>query len=391
MAGWHWWHRAATTILTAVALAVTVLVTGAFGAAPVASAATPICTSASNPTLAARMSEAIKAAAKGRTSRIGIHFDDPSLNLRCSLNSAEQFYAGSTVKAIILAALLRKADDHNRSLTSKERSEAWSMITVSNNYAAGYLWYDVGRKALHHFLSLAGMNGTILGPGAYWGLTEETAYDESLLLHLLVTDNSVLTKSDRDYELQLMANVIPSQRWGTPAGVPPGYTVHVKNGWITEHGYGWIINSLGAFTERGRDYTLDVLTDHNATKAYGVTTIEKIAVAVNHDLASQSGSTAAATAWLPSSARPASCEPDEVMPASAFRSTRARPVTTPMPMSPPATPQPFAAETSGQKLITATGSRLTAVSSEHLQPSLLFWGVRFTKPVAQDIASGHAR
>ena len=285
MAGWHWWHRAATTTLTTVALAVTVLLTGALAAAPVASAAAPMCTSASYPTLAARMSDAIKAAFKGRTSQIGIHLDDPSLNLRCSLNSAEQFYAGSTVKAFILAALLRKADDHNRSLTSKEQSEARSMITVSGNYAAGYLWYDVGRKALHHFLSLAGMNGTVLGLTDHWGLTEETAYDESLLLHLLVTDNSVLTKSDRDYELQLMANVVSSQRWGTPAGVPPGYTVHVKNGWITESGYGWVIGSLGAFTESGRDYTLDVLTDHNATKAYGVTTIEKIAVAVNHDLA----------------------------------------------------------------------------------------------------------
>ena len=123
---------------------------------------------------------------------------------------------------------------------------------------------------------------------------------------------------------------------------------------------GWIINSLGAFTESGRDYTLDVLTDHNATKAYGVTTIEKIAVAVNHDLASESGSTVAATTTLPSSARPASCEPDEVMPASAFRSTRARPVTTPMPMpmSPPATPQPCAAETSRASSV-ASLSRLT--------------------------------
>ena len=283
MAGWLGW-RVGTTSLATVALAVTVLTTGALAAAPVASAAAPICTSASNPALASRLSEGITAAIKGRTSRIGIHVDDPSLNLRCSLNSAEQFYSGSTVKVLILAALLRKADDRNRSLTLKERNEARSMITVSNNYAAGELWYDVGRKALHHFLTLAGMNGTILGSGAYWGLTEENAYDESLLLHLLVTGNSVLTTSDRDYELGLMADVVSSQRWGAPAGVAPGYTVHVKNGWITESGYGWIINSLGAFTKSGRAYTLDVLTDHNATKAYGVTTIEKIAMVVNHQI-----------------------------------------------------------------------------------------------------------
>lgn len=317
MRRWQWRHRAAAATLTTTALTATVLATSALAAAPAASAATQVCKSASDPALAATMSQDIKAAFKGRTSRVGIHVDDPSLNLTCSLNSSRHFYSASTVKAIILAALLRKADGQHRGLTSKEKSEAWSMITVSDNNAATYLWNDTGRTALQHFLNLAGMSHTVLGPGGYWGLTQETAYDESLLLQLLVTPNSVLTTSDRDYELHLMASVVSSQRWGTPAGVPSRYTVHVKNGWLPVSGYGWIINSLGAFTQSGPDYTMDVLTDHNATMAYGIKTIENIAVAANHDLDTASSSTSAATAAVPRSTPSASWgKPDEVIPAS---------------------------------------------------------------------------
>ena len=319
MRRWQWWHRAATATLTGTALAVTAFGAGALTAAPAASAATQVCKSASDPTLAATMSSGIMAALKGRASRVGIHVDDPSLNLTCSLNSAKHFYSASTVKAIILAALLRKANDHHRGLTSKEQSEAWSMITVSDNNAATFLWNDVGMSALQHFLNLAGMSHTILGKNGYWGLTQETAYAESLLLQLLVTPNPVLTTSDRDYELHLMANVTSSQRWGTPAGVSSRYTVHVKNGWLPLSGYGWIINSLGAFTQSGPDYTMDVLTDHNATMAYGITTIEDIAVAVNHDLNKASGSTSTSAPMLtvPRSTPSASWgKPDEYIPPS---------------------------------------------------------------------------
>ena len=284
MARWQWWHRAATATLTGTALTVTVFAAGGLAAAPAASAATQVCKSSSDPAFAATLSKRIKAAFKGRKSRVGVHVDDPALKLTCSLNGSAHFYSASTVKAIILSALLRKADSQHRGLSSKERSEAWSMITVSDNNAATYLWNDVGMSALQHFLNLARMKHTYLGRNGYWGLTQETANDESLLLQLLVKPNGVLTTANRDYELHLMASVTSSQRWGTPAGAPASYTVHVKNGWLPLSGYGWIINSLGAFTKGSHEYTMDVLTDHNPSMAYGITTIENIAVVVNHDL-----------------------------------------------------------------------------------------------------------
>ena len=308
MRRWQWWHRAAMAPLTAVAIAA-----ASFTAAPAASAAAQICTSARNPALAAKMSKDIASSYSGRTSHVSVEVVDPAsgIGITCGVNNTWRFYSASTVKATILAALLRKADERHRSLTAKEKSEAWSMITVSDNNAATYLWNDVGRSWLQHFLNLAHMTHTTLGTGGYWGLTLETAYDESLLLQLLVNPNPLLTSSNRSYELYLMAKVIASQRWGTPAGVPSGFTVHVKNGWLPVSGYGWFINSLGAFTKAGQTYTVDILTDRNSTMSYGVATVQDIAQVINRDLHS------AAASRVPPLAPSATWgQPDETIPAT---------------------------------------------------------------------------
>ncbi len=129
-----------------------------------------------------------------------------------------------------------------------------------------------------------GLTQTSLGPGGYWGLTQITAYDEVLLLRLLLTKNPVLDTTSRDYALRLMAQVISSQRWGVPAGAPARLTVHVKNGWLPLPAHGWRIHSIGCFTGRGGGYSIVVLTQDNPAMAYGIATIEAIAAAINHDL-----------------------------------------------------------------------------------------------------------
>src|SRR6202007_3209586 len=103
---------------------------------------------------------------------------------------------------------------------------------------------------MQHFLNLARMWQTQLGPGPYWGLTQITAYDEVLLLRLLLHRNGVLDTSSRDYVLGLMARVIPSQRWGVPAGAPTSLTVHVKNGWLPLFTHRWALHHIRTFTRR---------------------------------------------------------------------------------------------------------------------------------------------
>ena len=53
-------------------------------------------------------------------------------------------YSASVVKATILGALLRKAQEQRRSLTGTETSPARAMITRSDNNAASALWARAG-------------------------------------------------------------------------------------------------------------------------------------------------------------------------------------------------------------------------------------------------------
>jgi Beta-lactamase enzyme family len=306
-------HVKATSALTAAALVVPALLAGLAGpagaAAGPAAASPALCASSSHPALAARIGRAIAAARRSRVSFVAVEVDDPGAGLLCRLDSASHFDSASVVKATILGSLVRRAQQQHRPLTRTERALAWAMITRSDNNAASALWASLGRARLQHFLNLAGMTHTVLGPGGAWGLTRITAADETRLLWLLLTPNRVLGTSARDYALALMADVIPAQRWGVPAGAPRSLVVHVKNGWLPLAPYGWRINSIGGFTGHGSRYSIVVLTQDNPTMAYGVGTVEAIARAVNRDL------NPGAVARVPLSVIPPSQQtPDETIP-----------------------------------------------------------------------------
>jgi hypothetical protein len=158
------------------------------------------------------------------------------------------------------------------------------MITESSNSAADRLWAEVGLGGMQRFLNRAGMTHTQLSDA--WGLTEITPADELTLLRLLTRPGPVLSAASRGYVLSLMAQVVVGQRWGTPAGVGAGVTVHVKNGWLPfPSGADWRINSLGAFAGPGTAYQMDVLTSGNPSMGYGVDTIEGAARVINRAIA----------------------------------------------------------------------------------------------------------
>lgn len=301
--------KASAAILLAPAMGV--LLSPSAGAVTRAAAAPlPMCRSASHPALAARLTADINAARRGRQSAVAVRVDDPALGVGCWLNDRQRFDSASVVKVTILGALLRKAQDQHRYLTSTEAARARAMITRSDNKAASALWAELGRSYVQHFLNLAAMKQTVPGPGGYWGLTQITAFDQVKLLRLLLRQNSVLDRASRDYALGLMAQVISSQRWGVPAGAPTSLTAHVKNGWLPRATHGWRVHSIGCFTGPGGGYSIVVLTHNNPTMTYGIRTIEAIARAVNHDLNPH------ATAVVPPSGTfPSWGTPDEHIPA----------------------------------------------------------------------------
>jgi Beta-lactamase enzyme family len=244
-------------------------------------AALTICQSARHPALAARLSSGILSALTGRSSAVGLTVYDRVTGVTCKLHPHWHMDSASVVKVTILSALLRK--EHGN-LTATQKQLATQMITVSDNNAASALWAETGPTSLQNFLNLAGMQETQLGPDGYWGLTQITAHDEMTLLKLLTSKNSVLSAASCGYVLNLMAHVIPSERWGVPAGAPTNVTVHVKNGWLPQPTHGWRIHSIGSFSGHGRDYMIVVLTWNNPTMTYGVDTVQAVAEVINHTL-----------------------------------------------------------------------------------------------------------
>ncbi|MEE1753720.1 serine hydrolase [Streptomyces sp. SP18CS02] len=259
-------------------LATTVTATPAAAAPPAVT-----CTSA-KAGLAAKLSQDIAAALKGRTATTAVAVYDRTTNTHCELRATQKFDSASVVKSTVLATLLWDAGLNKRRLTDREVTLTTAMITQSDNAATSTLWKQLGVGKVSAFLKTAGMTQTVPGSGGYWGLTQITARDQRKLLGLVTNRNGVLSDSSRSYIQSLMRRVVSSQRWGTPAGTPSGITAHVKNGWLSRATHGWRVHSIGAFTGTDANYSITVLTHDNRTMNDGVATIQAVARAVHKDL-----------------------------------------------------------------------------------------------------------
>ncbi|MEV6422735.1 serine hydrolase [Streptomyces sp. NPDC051662] len=269
----------------AAALAAGVLVPMTAGAVPAGAAAPAVACTSDRAGLGAELAKDITASLKGRKSTTALAVHDRTTHTRCGLRATRQFDSASVVKVTVLATLLWDARKTNRELTERETELATAMITKSDNASTSALWKQLGSTKVKGFLKAAGMTRTVPGAGGSWGLTQITAEDQGQLLSLVTAENTVLGADSRAFILDRMRKVIPSQRWGVPAGAPAGATVQLKNGWLQRSTHGWRVHSVGAFTGKGHDYTIAVLTQDDKTMNDGINTIQAVARAVHKDLA----------------------------------------------------------------------------------------------------------
>ncbi|MFJ2114540.1 MULTISPECIES: serine hydrolase [unclassified Streptomyces] len=265
------------------ALTAGVLVPVAAAAPAIAAAPAVVCTSA-KVGLAAQLTKDITAALKGRKSTTAVAVHDRTTNTHCALRADQQYDSASVVKVTVLATLLWDAQKTDRKLTKRETDLATAMITKSDNASTSTLWKQLGPTKVKGFLKAAKMTRTIPGANGYWGLTRITAADQKQLLSLITAKNTVLKDASRTYLLGRMNKVVAAQRWGVPAGAPTTATVQLKNGWLQRSTHGWRVHSVGAFTGKGHDYTISVLTHDNKTMNDGINTIQAVAKAVHKDL-----------------------------------------------------------------------------------------------------------
>ncbi|MGA5202372.1 serine hydrolase [Streptomyces variegatus] len=275
--------RRARVLATAVGTGVLVPLVAA--ATPAAAAAPAVTCTSAKAGLAAKLKKDITAALATRKGTVAVGLHDRSTNTTCTLRASSAYDSASVVKVTVLATLLWDAKKTNRYLTDRENTLAKAMITKSDNAATSTLWKQLGMTKIKNFLKAAGMTQTKPGANGYWGLTQITVTDEQKLLKLLTAKNAVLSDNSRAYIVKLMGQVVSSQRWGTPYGVPSGVTVAVKNGWLQRSTNGWRVHSVGAFKGGGHDYVMTVLTHGNSTMNYGIATIQAVAKVIHKDLA----------------------------------------------------------------------------------------------------------
>jgi beta-lactamase class A len=186
--------------------------------------------------------------------------------------------SASIFKVNILGALMLKHQASGAQLSENESHNASVMIVTSDNDSATHLFQDVGGAAgIREANRSLGLMCTEPNEH-YWGLTGTCAEDQVHLLYQLESSSSPLTLASREYILNLMQNVTPSQRWGVPVVADPDTTYAVKNGWLDlEHGRDWVINSIGIVTYRGQTLLIATLSQNNDSMASGVSLDEHLA------------------------------------------------------------------------------------------------------------------
>lgn len=262
-----------------------VLLTALFGASGTAwpaeaHRAPALCTSSREPALAARLSQDIAAALKGRDGTVSVAVHDTRRGLRCRLGDTLAYDSASIAKVLILQAVLGRAEELGREPTRLETQRMKAMITRSDNTAATALWQGLSRARLYTVLREAGAQDTILGHDRYWGLTRTTARDQLALLAAV---------SRRTEALNLMGQVVRDQAWGVTAGAPRTVKVHLKNGWLPRATHAWRVHSIGiarpaALAASATDYRIALLSHDNPSMRYGVRTLEGISLVVHRGL-----------------------------------------------------------------------------------------------------------
>jgi beta-lactamase class A len=210
----------------------------------------------------------------GRPEKVGAAVFDLRNGTLYSAEGTRSFPMYSTVKAAVMLTLLDQAMRAKRGVTAEEDRLIRPMIQVSDNAATSALLRRVGgAAAVMQFLRGIGVENTRIRDGS-WGLSTTTAPDMVRMLGRLA-NGTILNRELRAYAFNMMRSVVPEQRWGVSAGVPPEGSVAIKNGWYPASG-GWAINSIGIVKGGGKLYAIAVYTTANPSMRSGISTIEAV-------------------------------------------------------------------------------------------------------------------
>jgi len=179
--------------------------------------------------------------------------------------------AASTIKAMLLAAYLRRPSVRRRSLRAEDRALLEPMIRVSDNAAATQVAVIVGAR-VRRLARATRMRDFhwVWAPGWLGGQSQISARDQA---RFFLRYPRYIPKRHRHFARHLLASIVSWQHWGIADARPAGWRLYFKGGWgISDDGVGVVSHQI-AFLERGEcRVALAILTEHNPSTADGAET-----------------------------------------------------------------------------------------------------------------------
>ncbi|MCD0448075.1 class A beta-lactamase-related serine hydrolase [Actinocorallia sp. API 0066] len=223
----------------------------------------------------------------GRVSAAGIMAVDRVTGARYAFRANEEFVTASVAKLDIAMTLLLRRQKAGQGLSAAERDDVKIMIRDSDNEAADRSFVRAGsatgvntaNRRSFGLRSTTAIDASCLDL-LCWSLTTTTPADRVRLLQRLFT--GPLNERNRAFLLAQMGAVQEDQRWGLEAGALDGDALYVKNGWMTHarDGERWAVNSVGRIEGHGHDLLVAVMTRHNPSHGYGITTAQHLVARV---------------------------------------------------------------------------------------------------------------
>jgi beta-lactamase class A len=182
-----------------------------------------------------------------------------------------QFVSASVVKAMLLAAELRRLKEVDAQIDPATRDTLRAMVTESDNDAADTIYWRVGDEGLHEVAAAARMKRfTVDG---YWANALVTAADMARFFSRL---RRTTPKPHRRYARRLLASIAPDQRWGVAEAAGRRWTVRFKGGW-RQTGLGSLVHQAAHLRRGGVEISIAVLTDAQPSQERGIEIVRGVA------------------------------------------------------------------------------------------------------------------
>ena len=184
---------------------------------------------------------------------------------------AKDVPSASLLKAMALVSYLNLRSVRSRALRDSDRRLLRPMIRWSDNATAGTVLRRVGSWRLYRLAERAEMRDFRFA-WPIWGHSATSARDQARFFSRI---DRLVPRRHRGYALWLLAHIVPSQRWGIPRALPPGWRIYFKGGWGS--GTGLVTHQSALLRNGEARISLSVLTRWNPSQRYGARTIRGVA------------------------------------------------------------------------------------------------------------------